>query len=100
MIFRLDRFFLDEKDLFVAGYLLLVLMAGIFKISVEPFRYGSLIVVLLFLLITRSLVSQMKFNSYFMIALSGLLFSLFLSPYGLAIYLFVAMVIYTKTNLL
>jgi len=100
MIFRFDRFFLDEKDLFVMGYGLLVMGAGIFRISVEPFRYGSLIVVLLFLLITRSLVSQMKFNSYFVIAASGLLFSLFLSPYGLAIYLFLAMVIYTKTNLL
>jgi hypothetical protein len=100
MIFRLDRFFLDEKDLFVIGYLLLVLGVGIFKISIEPFRYSSLIVVLVFLVVTRSLVSQLKFNSYFFIILSGLLFSLFLSPYGMVIYLFIAMILYAKTNLL
>ncbi|OGK37966.1 hypothetical protein A3F03_00805 [Candidatus Roizmanbacteria bacterium RIFCSPHIGHO2_12_FULL_41_11] len=98
MQFRLDRFFLDEKDLFVFGYLALVIIVGILKIPIEPLRYGSLVVVLVFLLATRSLVSFVRFNVYFFIILSGLIFSLFLSPYGVAIYLFLAMALYAKTN--
>jgi len=100
MLFHFNRFFLDEKDLFVMGYVLSVIGMGIFKISVFPFRFASLIVVLFFLLITRSLVSNLKFNSYFFIILSGLLFSMWLSPYGVAIYLFIAILLYTKTNLI
>lgn len=100
MQFRISRFFLDEKDIFVMGYVLGVMGMGIFKISVFPFRYSSLIVVLFFLLITRSLVSNLKFNSYFFIILSGLLFSMWLSPYGVAIYLFITILLYTKTNLI
>jgi len=100
MQFRINRFFLDEKDIFVICYWLLVISLGVLKISVYPFKHSSLIVVLFFLLITRSLVSNLKFNSYFFIILSGLLFSMWLSPYGVAIYLFIAILLYTKTNLI
>jgi len=100
MQIRLSRFFLDEKDLFVISYWLLVISLGILKISVFPFRYSSLVVVLVFLTVTRSLVSNLKFNSYFFIILSGLVFSMVLSPYGLAIYLLIAILLYTKTNLI
>jgi len=100
MLIHLGRFFLDEKDLFVALYLVFLLVLKIMNISTEPFRWSSLFVCGLFLVFTRSLISQTKFNSYLYIALSGVLFSLFLSPYGLTIYLFLAIIIYTKTNLI
>jgi len=99
MIFRLDRFFFDEKDIFVFIFGLFLLVAKLISLSVLPFRFSSLVVIFLFLVLSRSLISQLKFNSYLYIVLAGFLFSLFLSPYGLAIYFFVAIVLYTKTNL-
>ncbi len=100
MLIKLDRFFLDERDLFIFAFGIFLVAAGYLRIPVMPFRFESLVVVFLFLLITRSMVNSLKFKSYFFIGLSGLLFSLFLSPYGLMIYFFVAMVLYVKTNLI
>ncbi len=100
MQIRLDRFFLDEKDLFIAGFLIFLVAAFVLKIPTYPFRFESLIVVLIFLLVTRSLVSSLRFNSYLFIVLFGLVFSMVLSPYGLAIYFLIAIVLYTKTNLI
>mgnify|MGYP001124504910 CR=1 FL=1 len=99
MLVHLGRFFLDEKDLFVVLYLIFLLVLKIFNISTAPFHWSSLFVCGLFLVFTRGIINRAKFNSYFYITLSGILFSLFLSPYGLAIYLFLAIIIYTKTNL-
>lgn len=100
MIFRLDRFFLDEKDIFTALFGVFLAVSYIMQFSLLPFRRESLLVIFLFLLITRTMVSSLKFNSYFFLVLTGLLFCLFLSPYGLAIYLFIAIIIYTKTSLI
>jgi len=100
MLFRLDRFFFDERDLFTALFGVFLAVSYFLHFSLLPFRIDSLLVVFLFLLITRTMVSSLKFNSYFFLTLSGLLFCLFLSPYGLAIYLFIAMILYTKTNLI
>lgn len=98
MIFRIDRFFLDEKDLFVALFAIFLVVSYIMGFELAPFRRESLLVLFLFLLLTRTLVNPMRFKGYMIIALAGLLFSLFLSPYGLAIYLFVAMLAYLKLN--
>ncbi len=100
MLLRLDRFFFDEKDVFTALFGLFLLLSYIFHISLSPFRTESLLVVFLFLIITRTVVSTRKFNSYFFLVLTSLLFCLFLSPYGLAIYLLIAFILYTKTNLI
>jgi len=100
MFIKLNRFFFDEKDIFVFLFGVFLAISFILQISLSPFRQDSLIVIFLFLLLTRSVVSTLKFNSYFFILLSGLLFSMVLSPYGLAIYLFIAIVIYAKTNLI
>lgn len=100
MNFRIDRFLLDEKDLFVALFGLFLIVMYLLKISVYPFRFASLVVVFLFLLTTRSLVNNLKFTAYLMIALSGLVFSTFLSPYGLLVYFLLAMILYKKTNLI
>ncbi|MFA9289013.1 MAG: hypothetical protein ACEQSA_03990 [Weeksellaceae bacterium] len=99
MIFRLDRFFLDEKDLFTFVFGLVVIASLIFNFSLAPFRTPSLVVLFFFLMVTRSMVSSLRFEAYFFLTLLGLLFSLFLSPYGLAIYLFVAIIIYSKFSL-
>ena len=95
-MFRLNRFFLDEKDLFIALFALLLVVSFVVSFPLDPFRRESLVVLLMFLVVTRSMVSQTAITAYVIIALAGLLFSLFLSPYGLAIYLFVATVAYKK----
>ena len=100
MLFRFDRFFFDERDLFTALFGVFLAVSYIMQFSLLPFRRESLLVVFLFLLVTRTMVSSLKFNSYFFLVLTGLLFCLFLSSYGLAIYLFIAMIFYTKTNLI
>lgn len=94
MIFRIDRFFLDEKDLFVGLFALLLLFSFFLGFPLDPFRRESLVVMLLFLIITRSLVSSLSITGYIGLVLFGLLFSLFLSPYGVAIYLFIAFMAY------
>jgi len=98
MIFRLDRFFFDEKDLFTFFFGIFILVAMYFRFPLEPFRQDSLLVLFLFLLTTRTMISSLRFEGYFLITLLGLVFSLFLSPYGLAIYLIVAMMIYAFTQ--
>jgi hypothetical protein len=100
MLFRLDRFFFDERDIFTALFGVFLAVSYFIHFSLLPFRSESLMVVFLFLLVTRTIVSSSKFNSYFFIVLSALLFSIWLSPYGLAIYLFIVILLYTKTNLI
>ena len=98
MIFKLDRFFLDEKDLFTFFFGIFVLISMFMNFPLEPFRAGSLLVLFIFMVASRAMVSSLRYESFLFIVLSGVLFSLFLSPYGLAIYLFIAMVIYSKTQ--
>ena len=97
---NINRFSFGEKDIFIGGLGAFLIIAFFFKIPVLPFRFESLVVVFLFLLITRSLIENIKFNSYLIIAMTGLLLSTFLSPYGLLIYYIIALVLYKKTNLL
>lgn len=96
MIFRINRFFLDEKDLFIALFAVILVISFLINFPLAPFRRESLVVLFFFLVLTRSLISQAGLTPYMGIALAGLLFSLFLSPYGLAIYLFVATLAYRK----
>lgn len=100
MQIRLDRFIFDEKDFFIFFFAIFLVLAYIFHLPVFPFRFSSLVVVFFFLLTTRSLISSLKFGSYFAIAFLGLVFSIFLSPYGLAIFFLLAMILYRKTNLI
>ena len=100
MQIRLNRFFLDEKDLFVWTLGLVYLLSAVLRIPLAPFRPESLLVVFLFLLVTRSMVDSLRFGSYLAIAIIGLAASVFLSPYGLVIYFLVAFLLYKKTHLL
>lgn len=97
---RFSKFFLDERDLFLFGLGIFLIVAFILKIPVSPFRFDSLLVVFCFVMLTRSLVNGLKFFSYMMIAVVGLALSVFLSSYGLLIYFIVALLLYKKTNLI
>jgi len=100
MRINLGRYYYDEKDIFVFAFGIFLVIDYIVKFPIEPFRYESLIVVFLFLLTTRSLIENNKFGIYLAIAVLGLLFSTFLSPYGLLIFYILALLLYKKTNLL
>jgi len=94
MIFRLDRFFFDEKDVFT--FLFGVFLLGSFYLSIPlaPFKFPSLVVLFFYLIVTRTMKSSMTYQGYFFLTLLGLIFSLFLSPYGLAVYLLIASLLY------
>jgi len=95
-MFRFDRFFLDEKDLFVFGLGVFLLFAWIFKMSVFPFRFSSLLVVFLFLIFTRSKIPYQRFDGYLYLSLIGLVLSLVFSPYSVGLFLFLSFVLMTK----
>jgi hypothetical protein len=94
----MDRFFIDERDLFTFFFGIFLLVALFLKIPLLPFRGESLLVLFFFLVVARAMVGGLRYESFLFIVLSGVLFSLFLSPYGLAIYLIIAMFIYSKTQ--
>lgn len=100
MNFRLANLSFDEKDIFIFFFGFFLISAVIFKISVFPFRFSSLVVIFLFILLTRSIISQLKVKEYLFIVLTGLTFSTFLSPYGLVVYFFLMTIVYKKTNLI
>ncbi len=94
------NFHFNEKDLFVFVFGAFIFISSFLHFSISPFRLDSLIVVFLFLLTTRSLIEGNKFFPYLLIAIIGLVTSIFLSPYGLLIFYIIALVLYKKTNLL
>ena len=96
MIFRLDRFFFDEKDIFTALFGVFLCVAYFLNIPVIPFEFESLVVLFVFLVITRSIKNSLTYKGYVLIALFGFFFSLFLSPYGVGIFLIVSTLIYMK----
>ncbi len=100
MNLNFSKFSLTEKDLFVFVFGAFILVSQFLNFSISPFRFDSLIVVFLFLLLTRSLIESNKFGIYFAIAIIGLVLSTFLSPYGLLIFYTIALFLYKKANLL
>jgi len=97
---NISRFYFDDKDIFVFVFGIFLFLVFLTKFPIAPFRLDSLIVVFLFLLITRSLIESNKFGIYVGIAILGLVFSTFLSPYGLLIFYTISLFLYKKTNLL
>lgn len=96
MLFKFDRFFFDEKDIFLFFLGVFLLLVWIFKIPAFPFRYSSLLTVFLFLIFTRVKVSYQRFDGYLYLGLIALLLSLVFSPYSIAFFLFISFLIYTK----
>jgi len=97
MIFRFDRFFLDEKDLFIFFFGVFVLISMFMNWTLLPFRMDSLFVLFLYLIVTRSIMNGRRFEPYFYITLIGAFLSLVLSPYGLALFLSLAFFIFSRT---
>jgi hypothetical protein len=98
MILRIQNFIFDEKDVFILLLLAFVVIAGIMHIPLEPFRYSSLVVTAIYLLVTRIMLGQMNLQAYLFITFTGLLLSMLLSPYGLAIFYAVGLFLYTRRN--
>jgi len=94
---RINRFFFDGKDIFIVIFGLFLLLHYYFQLHFIAFlQYQSLIVLFFFLLTIRTLATQTKLSEYLAIVLSGILFSFFLSPIGIFIYLLSAVLLYTK----
>lgn len=98
MYFKLNRFVLDEKDLFLILFGVFLVASAYASISVLPFRFDSLVVLFLFLLVSRITNTYFGTLSFFFAVISALWFSLFLSPYTLAIYLGAYLLILKKIN--
>ena len=93
------KFFFDEKDVFLILYLVLIVLADFFEINLSPFSYSGLLVVGIFALITRGLVSSVRFDQYFYIFVAAVFLSLFFSGYTIGLYLAIALVWYTRKYL-
>ena len=98
MIFRLRNFIFDEKDIFILILVALMVIAGVMHIPLEPFRYSSLVVTVVYLLATRIMLGQINLQVYLAVTFTGLLLSMLLSPYGLAIFYAVGLFLYTRSN--
>jgi hypothetical protein len=90
----IGNIFLDDSDLYLLGFALAVLVLLFVPSAWIPLaiiKKDSLAVLLLFLLLARFRLptDMQKTKGMFLIALSGLLFSFFLSPYGLFLYLLI-----------
>ncbi len=99
MIF-FKRIHISEQDWFIILFGAIIVFAYFLKFPLQPFRLESLVVVFFFLLTTRSLIKIGEFFTYLVIAILGLIFSTFLSPYGLLLYFIIALILYRKTHLL
>ncbi|MDA1317229.1 MAG: hypothetical protein O3B87_04355, partial [bacterium] len=65
MIFRLDRFFFDEKDVFTFLFGVFLLASYYLNIPLAPFKFSSLVVLFIFFLVTRSMKISMTYQGYF-----------------------------------
>jgi hypothetical protein len=77
----------NAATLIFGGFLL---ATHLMQIPLSPFRFESLIVLFLYFLILKIFMSGENFQKLVGIGIFGLLFSLFLSPYGLFIFLFIS----------
>ncbi len=99
MLVRLfNQIFVDESDIYLLVFALILLVLLLIPaalltalIPLIPFNKGSLLVLLLFLLISRFRLSNdvNKTSAMFWVSVSGLVGAFFLSPYGLAFYLLI-----------
>lgn len=99
MMIRIDRFFFDEKDVFLALFGVFILAFYLLGLDTAPFKKESLLVLYVFLAVTRTTVSQAKINVYMIAVFVGLLVSLVLSPYGVALYAALSFILITRTSL-
>ena len=98
MMFRIQNFVFDEKDVFIVLFFVVLVVAFLLKIPLEPFRFSSLIVTAVYLFITRIILGQINISMYLFVTFVGLLLSMILSPYGLAVFYAVGLFLYTRRN--
>ncbi len=59
----------------------------IFTIPLAPFRFDSLVTIFIFLMVARIISTYLSSFAFFFAVVTSLIFSTFLSPYTLIIYL-------------
>jgi hypothetical protein len=74
----------NAATLIFGGFLF---VAYLMQIPLSPFRYESLVVLFFYFLILRIFMTSESFQKLIGIGILSLLFSLFLSPYGIFIFL-------------
>ena len=97
-MWRIRNFVFDEKDLFILLFFVFLVVASIAHIPVAPFRLDSLVVTAVYMLVTRIVVGQISVTTYLFVTFVGLLLSMVLSPYGLAIFYAVGLFLYTRRS--
>lgn len=99
MIFRLRHLIFDEKDVFIVLFFVFLIVAHLLQMPLVPFRFDALVTTGLYLVVTRLIASQISISLYAFILIVGLVASLFLSPYSLAIFYAVGIFLYTRKAL-
>jgi len=96
-MFRIfDRFILDEKDLFIIFFGVVLGAIKIFNLGPIPFRWESLIGIFIFFLVARIATTFSSTTGFVILITTALLFSIFLSPYSILIYLTILLIILKK----
>lgn len=98
MMLRIQNLVFDEKDVFILLFFVFLIVAFLLKVPLLPFRFDSLVVTAIYLLITRIIMGQINTQMYLFVTFVGLLFSIILSPYGLAIFYTIGLFLYTRRN--
>ena len=96
MLFKINRFVFDEKDIFLVLFGLFLLSSNILAVSVEPFRLDSLVTLFLFLLLSRITSSHLQSFTFYAVVLIGLYASMLLSPATLALFYLMFLLVLRK----
>ncbi len=99
MMIRLRNFVFDERDLFILLLVIVPFAAHQMNVSLGPFRSDSLVVTAIFLLLNRIVIPQTNMTAYVVTTCVGLLLSMTLSPYGLAIFYAIGIFFYARRTL-
>lgn len=99
MLFRIRHLIFDEKDVFIVLYFVFLMVAHIAHIPLMPFRFDALVTTGIFLVTTRLIAAQINMSLYSFILIVGLLASLFLSPYSLAIFYAIGIFLFIRKAL-
>lgn len=86
MYFTFKNKTFDEKDVFIMLLGLFLLASYILHIPLNPFRFSSFVVVFIMLIIARITNTYLQSQTFMVLLISAILFSLVFSPYTLVIY--------------
>lgn len=86
MLFKIQKFVFDEKDVFLVLFGVFLLVSNILDVSVDPFRLDSLVMLFLFLLLSRITSAHLQSFTFYAVILIGLYASTLLSPATLGLF--------------